>query len=91
MPETTLAATPAAWSFIMLSQVTPFFDPKYLRFGRAYTEGTGTTKRMPSTMVTTPVAGAGQLPYPHPHPARSAEAVDRPARHPPARDRPCSR
>jgi hypothetical protein len=38
----------------MLSQVTPFFDPKYLRFGRAYTEGTGTTKRMPSTAATSP-------------------------------------
>jgi hypothetical protein len=28
--------------------------PKYFGFGRAYTEGTGTTKRIPSTEATRP-------------------------------------
>ena len=45
--DTTFAPSPAAWSF-MFSQVTPRLGPKYLRFGHAYTAGTGTTNRVPS-------------------------------------------
>ena len=35
VPCTTLAPSPAAWSLIMFSHVTPFFGPKYFLFGRA--------------------------------------------------------
>jgi hypothetical protein len=38
----------------MLSQVAPPRRPKYFGFGRAYTEGTGTTNRIPSTEATSP-------------------------------------
>ena len=35
VPCTTLAPSPAAWSLIMFSHVTPLFGPKYFLFGRA--------------------------------------------------------
>ncbi|BDM74740.1 hypothetical protein HEK616_82270 (plasmid) [Streptomyces nigrescens] len=38
----------------MLSQVAPPRRPKYFGFGRAYTLGTGTTNRIPSTEATPP-------------------------------------
>lgn len=53
-PATTLPPRPAAWSLIMLSQVAPPRRPKYFGFGRAYTLGTGTTNRIPSTEATRP-------------------------------------
>ncbi|GHH86299.1 hypothetical protein GCM10018793_57630 [Streptomyces sulfonofaciens] len=54
MPATTFPPSPEAWSLIMLSQVAPPRRPKYFGFGRAYTDGTGTTNRMPSTEATRP-------------------------------------
>lgn len=54
VPATTFPPSPAAWSLIMLSQVALPRRPKYFGFGRAYTEGTGTTNRIPSTEATRP-------------------------------------
>lgn len=44
MPATTSPPSPAAWSL----------RPKYLGLGRAWTDWTGTTNRMPSTEATSP-------------------------------------
>jgi hypothetical protein len=54
VPATTFAPIPAAWSLIMFSQVRPRLGPKYLRFGRAWMDGTATTNRIPSTEATCP-------------------------------------
>lgn len=54
MPATTFPPSPAAWSLIVLSQAAPPRRPKNFGFGRAYTDGTGTTNRIPSTEATSP-------------------------------------
>jgi hypothetical protein len=54
VPATTFPPSPAAWSLIMFSHVAPPRRPEYLGLGRAYTEGTGTTNRIPSTEATSP-------------------------------------
>lgn len=54
MPAMTFPPRPAAWSLIMFSHVAPPRRPMYFGFGRAYTDGTGTTNRIPSTEATRP-------------------------------------
>lgn len=54
MPATTFPPSPAAWSLIMFNHVAPPRRPKKRGLGRAYTDGTGATNRMPSTEATKP-------------------------------------
>ena len=54
VPGTTTAPMPATWSLMALSQVRPRCRPKYFGFGPAFSVETGTTKRSPSTLATSP-------------------------------------
>jgi len=54
VPATTFAASPAAWSLTMFSQVAPAPRLKYLGLGRAWMVATGTTKRIPSDLAASP-------------------------------------